>query len=307
MDTIFDEDPFFTTLLQSGEQEISSTLMTSSHDNVGLQATQLAGEKRPPSKKTQRGVSFTVEEDNLLVLAWLNISVDAIRGTDQKYSQMWEKISDYYNEYKKPSMANRSGWSLTNRWSVIQKCTNKFCAAVTQVESLHPSVATEQDKHASILSTRRKLYGKCAAIADSTPLGDDTLDDNVEVISERPPGKKATKESVRKRKAGETYDAEFTEALNGMRNDRAIYISKRKQEISKSNSVAHDLLVEKKRKNDMLKRKIDMKLMKLDLAGMNRMQQEYFLNIRKEIFEESRKQFSSTSPPPSPSFDFEDV
>ncbi|XP_042962346.1 uncharacterized protein LOC122296612 [Carya illinoinensis] len=282
--------------------------MTSSHDNVRLQATQLAGENRTHSKKTQRGVSFIVEEDNLLVSAWLNISVDAIRGLDKKYSQMWEKISDYYNEYKKPSMANRSGGSLTNRWPVIQKCTNKFCAAVAQVEALHPSGATEQYKqHVSILSMRRKPHGKRATIADSTPLGDDTLDDNVEVIFKRPPGKKVAKESERKRKAGETYDTEFAEALNGMRNDRAIYISERKQEISKSNSVAHDLLVEKKRKNDMLKMKIDMKLMKLDLAGMNTMQQEYFLNIQKEIFKESWKRFSSTSPPPSPSFDFEGV
>ena len=119
METIFDEDPFFTTLLQSGEQGISSTLMTSSHDNIGLQATQLEGEKMSRSKKTQRGVSFTVEEDNLLVLDWLNISMDAIRGTDKKYSQMWERINNYYNENKKPSMTNRFGGSLINRWSVI--------------------------------------------------------------------------------------------------------------------------------------------------------------------------------------------
>lgn len=34
-----------------------------------------------------------------------------------------------------------------NRWSSIKKCTYKFCATVTQVESpLHPSGVTEQDK-----------------------------------------------------------------------------------------------------------------------------------------------------------------
>ncbi|XP_035550683.1 glutathione S-transferase T3-like [Juglans regia] len=305
MDTTFDEDPFFTTLLQSGKQGRSTTVMASSHDNVGLQATLLEGEKRPPSKKTQRGVSFTVEEDNLLLSAWLNISMDAIRGTDKKYSQMWKRISNYYNEHKNTSMANRSGGSLTNRWSVIQKCTNKFCAAVAQVESLHPSGATEQDKierakimyretekatynmehcwcllrhqpkwqqHVSMLSTKRKPHGKRPAMAESTPLGDDTIDDNVEVIFERPPGKKAEKERERKRKAAESYDAEFVEALTCMTNDRAVFMSERRQATSKLDVDRAQLLVEKKRRNDTENRKIDIEIMKIDLAGMNGMQ-----------------------------------
>ncbi|XP_035545904.1 uncharacterized protein LOC118348409 [Juglans regia] len=193
MDTTFDEDHFFTTLLQSGEQGRSTTVMASSHDNVGLQATLLEGEKRPPSKKTQRGVSFTIEEDNLLVSAWLNISM-----------------------------------------------------------------------------------------AESTPLGDDTIDDNVEVIFERPPGKKAEKERERKRKAAESYDAEFVEALTCMTNDRAVFMSERRQATSKLDVDRAQLLVEKKRRNDTENRKIDIEIMKIDLAGMNGMQREYFLNIQKE-------------------------
>ncbi|KAE9451379.1 hypothetical protein C3L33_16751, partial [Rhododendron williamsianum] len=34
------------------------------------------------SKKPQRGGNFTVEEDKLLVSAWLNISMDAVQGDD---------------------------------------------------------------------------------------------------------------------------------------------------------------------------------------------------------------------------------
>ncbi|KAF5453007.1 hypothetical protein F2P56_027954 [Juglans regia] len=321
MDTTFDEDLFFTTLLQSGEQGISSTLM-SGHENIGLQATQLEGEKRPPSMKTQRGVSFTVEEDNLLVSAWLNISMDAIRETDQKYSQMWERIINYYNEHKKPSMANRLGGSLTNRWSVIQKCTNKFCAAVAQIERAkimyrETEKATynmeycwcllrhqpKWQQHVSILSKRRKPHGKRLAMAESTPLGDDTINDNVEVIFERPPGKKAEKERERKRKAAKSYDAEFVEALTCMTNDRAAFMYERRQATSKLDADRAQLLAEKKRRNDTENRKIDMEIMRMDLAGMNGMQREYFLNLQKEVFEKSMKRFSSSSQSSS----FEDV
>lgn len=49
------------------------------------------------------------------------------------------------------------------------------------------------------MSTKRKPHGKCLAILNSSLLGDDTLEDNVNVISERPPDKKGEKEEVQRR------------------------------------------------------------------------------------------------------------
>lgn len=107
MDIPPDEDLFFTTLLQSGGQQEDNTAFDSIHDNV-FQTSQPEGEKRPPSKKLSRGVSFTVEEDNFLVSSWLNISIDIIHETDQKSTQIWERIDEYYFEYKKPSTHEQS-------------------------------------------------------------------------------------------------------------------------------------------------------------------------------------------------------
>ncbi|KAF5470881.1 hypothetical protein F2P56_011368 [Juglans regia] len=243
---------------------------------------------------------------------------------------MWDRILDYYNEYKKSSNPERSVVSLTNRWSVIKKCTNKFCAAIAQVESLHSSGATEQDKiekakimyreiekssytmehcwcllrhqpkwqqHVSMLSTRRKLPGKRLAIADSTPVGDNTVGENVEVIIERPPGKKTEKKRERMRRATEASDSEFHASLTQIHEDRVMFMRERRQEAIKANSDRSELVSEKKRKTDM-------KIIKLDLAGMNAMQREYFQNLQKEIFEESKRRFSSTSTSPSPSQPF---
>ncbi|KAF5460555.1 hypothetical protein F2P56_020419, partial [Juglans regia] len=238
MDTHFEDDPFFTTLLQSGGGGCNST--PTQHSNVVIQATTTDGEKRHHSKKVQRGASFTVEEDNLLVSAWLNISIDAIRGTDQKSTQMWERITTFYHEYKKPNIVDRSEGSLMNRWSTIQKLTNKFCAYIAQVESLHPSGATEQDKiekakmlykemvgsnftmehcwcllrhqpkwqqHVSTFGKKRKPQEKYVGEVDV-----DLAEEDLEVLTERPPGKKVEKERERKRKSMEGKEVEIKKA-----------------------------------------------------------------------------------------------
>ena len=44
------------------------------------------------SNPTKRGGNFNVDEDNLLVSAWLNISMDAMHGTDQITEKFWKKI-----------------------------------------------------------------------------------------------------------------------------------------------------------------------------------------------------------------------
>ena len=38
----------------------------------------------PTNKKAQRQGNFTLEEDKLLVSAWLNIGLDVVRGFEQK-------------------------------------------------------------------------------------------------------------------------------------------------------------------------------------------------------------------------------
>ncbi|KAG6650232.1 hypothetical protein CIPAW_06G027900 [Carya illinoinensis] len=318
MDTHFDDDLFFTTLLQSGGGGCDST--PTQHDSVVVQATPNDGEKRHFSKKVQRGASFTVEEDNLPVSAWLNISIDAIRGTDQKSTQMWERITTFYHEYKKPNIANRSEGSLMNRWSTIKKWTNKFCAYIAQVESLHPSSATEQDKiekakvlykeivgsnftmehcwcllihqpkwqqHISTVGKKRKSPEKVTNIVDV-----DQAEEDIEVLAERPPGKKAEKERERKRKSMEGNDGEIKTALAKMTEDRATTMEERRNATLKAD-LERSAIFELKKKN------YEAKMMLLDLSTLNAMQAEYFGYIQRKIFEEYRKEIGWTSTSPS--------
>ncbi|KAK9056336.1 hypothetical protein SSX86_027426 [Deinandra increscens subsp. villosa] len=113
---------------------------------VNLEDSQPLSTNNPTSvRKSIRGVNFTIEEDKLLVSAWLNCTLDAIHGTDQKHAQYWEKIFEYFKQHK-VTTTDRTIKSLIQRWSFIQKATNKFCAKVAQVEGLNQSGMTEHDK-----------------------------------------------------------------------------------------------------------------------------------------------------------------
>ncbi|KAG6629961.1 glutathione S-transferase T3-like [Carya illinoinensis] len=279
MNTLIDEDPFFTTLLESGEGGINNPIVDA--DFVDVQATQPQREKKAAKHKSQRGVSFTIEEDTLLISAWLNVSIDSIRGTDQTSTQLWSRIYDYYSTYKKPNSQERSIPSLTNRWSTIQKSVNKFCGSMAQVEGMHPSGATELDKidKAKILYRetqktnftldhcwnllknqpkwqthmetvrRRDNVSRSGSTPNSIQLGDPM--ENVPVECERPPGKKAEKEREKKRKSREREDKEFSEALREMTEDRKILMLERKESLMRVENRNAELLEIKKKKVEM--------------------------------------------------------
>ncbi|KAI8531830.1 hypothetical protein RHMOL_Rhmol11G0166400 [Rhododendron molle] len=73
---------YFTNLIQSGsneEQFMMDSQCFHPNDQVATQETQFTAAMESISKKPQRGGNFTVEEDKLLVSAWLNISMDAVQ------------------------------------------------------------------------------------------------------------------------------------------------------------------------------------------------------------------------------------
>jgi len=102
-------------------------------------------EVEPTIKKSCRGSNFTIADDNLLVEAWLYVSMDAVQGNHQKHTIYWKRICDYFHEHKTHG-ANHNQNSLMNRWSIIQLAVNKFCGFLAQIEKRSQSGLTEQDK-----------------------------------------------------------------------------------------------------------------------------------------------------------------
>lgn len=97
------------------------------------------------TKISQRKGNFTVEEDMMLISSWLNISLDPIRGNEQKSKAYRLRVWENFNKYKTFD-SERTQTSLMNRWSMIQLATNKFCGCFSQVERLNRSGSIENDK-----------------------------------------------------------------------------------------------------------------------------------------------------------------
>ena len=94
---------------------------------------------------TKRGGNFSVDEDNLLISAWLNISMDAVQGTDQKLEKLWEKIWQYFcknNTYGTTCFAS----SLQSWWGNINRETNRFAGFMAKIEALNKNGGTYEDK-----------------------------------------------------------------------------------------------------------------------------------------------------------------
>ena len=85
-DTELHRDPTFITSIMNGDIKIDSQFLEIS------QNTPMSVSDSPPppplqvenasSTKRKRGSNFSVEEDKLLVAAWLNTSVDAINSNE---------------------------------------------------------------------------------------------------------------------------------------------------------------------------------------------------------------------------------
>ena len=99
--------------------------------------------KKSTTKRGQRGINFTIDEDIKLVLAWLNVSLDAVTSTNQKHLTFWERIWFTFHNDKK---FNRTRDSLNSWWLTIQRETNKFCGYFAQIENRNESGKIEHDK-----------------------------------------------------------------------------------------------------------------------------------------------------------------
>ncbi|KAH7857948.1 hypothetical protein Vadar_018230 [Vaccinium darrowii] len=307
------EDPFFTTLLQEGST-LGSPYFESPYSSQIFPESQLNVQTEPQPKKS-RGVNFTVDEDNMLVSAWLNTSLDAVHGNDQKNHTFWKRIWECYHSHK-TFVSERNEVSLLNRWHTIQKLTNKFCGYLAQIESMHQSGTTEDDKitrakemyrefnkgvpfqleHCwNLLKHQPKWAVQCeknkpkrarsgAALSPELIDPEDDIPNDTVDPMERPTGTKLEK----KKKINEQASAAVVVVLNAMQEERKITSEKKLQMLDKS----YALQVEKNRiegdKVRLEQLKEEEKIMTMNTIGMTPMLQEYYHQRQTEILESRR-------------------
>ncbi|PAN35087.1 hypothetical protein PAHAL_6G179800 [Panicum hallii] len=107
----------------------------SNEDVVEVNRTPIA------KKRWARSADYFVEEDEALVVAWENVSLDPVIGRDQSMKTYWMRIADHFHKnVKKPT--NRSISSLSHRWSTMQECCNRWAGCIVSVDRMHPGGMT---------------------------------------------------------------------------------------------------------------------------------------------------------------------
>ena len=69
--------------------DVNSPLLSVSQNNpIFSPGVEITTSNKPP----RRGTNFSVDEDNVLVLAWLVTSIDDVHGNKLKQERFWGKI-----------------------------------------------------------------------------------------------------------------------------------------------------------------------------------------------------------------------
>jgi hypothetical protein len=103
----------FRNLLQEDSNLDKELLGESQHTPMSIQES-LFQVYMIPSKSKRQASNFTVEEDKLLVLAWLNTSLDPVQGNEQKLDSFYTRIWAYFHKFKKFDF-DRTMCSFMNR------------------------------------------------------------------------------------------------------------------------------------------------------------------------------------------------
>ena len=99
----------------------------------------------PRLRKSQRTKNFSVEEDKLIVSAWLNASKDAITGNEQQGGAFWQRILQYLKLHG-GNNEERSQSSIKSCWTDINAKCSKFVGFHSQIERLRQSGHTEHSQ-----------------------------------------------------------------------------------------------------------------------------------------------------------------
>ncbi|KAH7857943.1 hypothetical protein Vadar_018173 [Vaccinium darrowii] len=151
-------DAYYTNLL-SGQINLDHDFNLENLDH-GSQYVPIVPELGFTAKKPKRGGNFMVDEDVLLISAWLNISLDPVQGNEQKHKTYWRRVWEYFHEHKTfDTSLNET--SLMCCWSTIQLAMNKFCGFFAQIEKRNESGKTEKDRILDAKNTYKGLNGYC--------------------------------------------------------------------------------------------------------------------------------------------------
>ncbi|KAH7844046.1 hypothetical protein Vadar_023668 [Vaccinium darrowii] len=311
-------DAYYTNLL-SGQIDLDHDFNLENLDH-GSQYVPIAPELGSTAKKPKRGGNFMVDEDVLLISAWLNISLDPVQGNEQRHKTYWRRVWEYFHEHKIFD-TSRNETSLMCRWSTIQLTMNKFCGFFAQIEKRNESGKTEKDRILDAKNMYKELNGYCfsyehcwnelrfqpkwmkdletkkenikktgtskTGISSCAPYSTNLGDANGEL--EMPIGRKAAKEqNKQKNKASGTDEMNYPTAvlLEKIWEDRVQMNETKKEMFEKTFLQKQERLKQNAENMRMKQLKEEERIMSIDTSKMPPLQAEYIQRRQMEILGE---------------------
>lgn len=96
-------------------------------------------------KKFATSKIFTRDEDCLLAAAFLNTMKDAVAGNNQQSSTFWGRICKFIGD-NGTSSSSRTQSAIKTCWRDINKICTKFVGCLSQIEQMHQSKHTKEDR-----------------------------------------------------------------------------------------------------------------------------------------------------------------
>nr|POE74277.1 glutathione s-transferase t3 [Quercus suber] len=330
-DTELRTDLSYFTGIMNGDIEIDSQFLGTAQ-NTPLSVSDSPPPPQPQvenasSAKGKRGSNFSVEEDKLLVAAWLNTSVDAVNSNEQTQHTFPKKVWEYFQKYN-TSDTTRTVVSLLSHWGTISERVNKFAGCMAQVNALHQSGTTEEDKikdakalfvekhekpflldHCWLMlkdqpkfadPSNAKSRSSVPLTPESISIGEGDCGSGLGDSSnfERPIGKKAEK-AIRKNKATEKDVGEYLNKKLKLIEDvtrleeEKMFIEKEKLAVEKEKNdeklkIEKEKIMIEKKKFEITERLEEERIMMKDTSGLTEAQKAFYEQLQEEIMAKRR-------------------
>ncbi|XP_028085546.1 uncharacterized protein LOC114286563 [Camellia sinensis] len=206
---LYEDSNFHDLIFMDSQDQMGQNLKQNTQ--VPDETTQFSPQMESTAKRSHGG-NFTIDEVNLILSTWFNTSLDAMYRNEQKHKTYWSRVYEYFHKHKTFNHECNVN-SLMHRWSTIQLGTNKFCGCFAQIESRHQSGINEQDKISQAKLSYQELH------KNTINRGDDYGSHDAFVDLERPIGRKAEKERIKKRKSGNCMTLPLTGILTEIKED----------------------------------------------------------------------------------------
>lgn len=254
--------------------------------------------------------SYTPAEEIQLCNSWIAISVDASVGTDQSRDTLWDRILDHFLASEKAA-EKRTAHGLMQHWSRIQAATSNYVESISRAVALSGESTMDMHDRIAIIHVSQygsaykyphcwSVLGKCEkwkeynrlgqekktaaakkkkeAMANVVEIEDEAEGEDQDVEDGHRPGGRDAAKSAKKRKAKQA----------------AIETAEDRYAKRMSTYDEHDrnVLAELKRGNDIaaIQAKVaqteqDMKIMSMDLSGLDSSAKAYFSELKAQIAE----------------------